>query len=155
MLITSISVQSLQDALERIEWYTCRWVIEEYHRCLKTGYQMEKSQLRHAERLQRLLAFLSILVVRLLQLRDLSRATPHLLAVDQTDECDDTEVLGSIEGIFANQETLAIILSHGAEHQLRSVLQRLCQMRGLDLFATRQIRDCAREFQDAMIGTRG
>lgn len=85
LLITSVPVQSLQDALERIEWYTCRWVIEEYHRCLKTGCQMEKSQLRHAERLQRLLAFLSILAVRLLQLRDLSRAMPHLLAVDHID----------------------------------------------------------------------
>jgi hypothetical protein len=72
----------LPDALERIEWYTCRWVIEEYHRCLKTGCQIEKSQLRHAERLQRLLAFLAILAVRLLQLRDLSRCAPHLLAIE-------------------------------------------------------------------------
>lgn len=85
LLITSVPVQLLQDALERIEWYTCRWVIEEYHRCLKTGCQMEKSQLRHAERIQRLLAFLSILAVRLLQLRDRSRSTPHLLAVDHLD----------------------------------------------------------------------
>jgi len=85
LLITSVSVQSLPDALERIDWYTCRWIIEEYHRCLKTGCQIEKSQLRHAERIQRLLAFLSILAVRLLQLRDLSRATPHLLAIDHVD----------------------------------------------------------------------
>jgi hypothetical protein len=63
----------------------CRWVIEEYHRCLKTGCQIEKSQLRHAERIQRLLAFLSILAVCLLQLRDLSRSTPHLLAIDHVD----------------------------------------------------------------------
>ena len=85
LLLTSVPVQSLPEALERIEWYTCRWVIEEYHRCLKTGCQIEKSQLRHADRLQRLLAFLSILAVRLLQLRDLSRATPHLLALDHVD----------------------------------------------------------------------
>lgn len=85
LLITSVPVQSLPEALERIEWYTCRWIIEEYHRCLKTGCHIEKSQLRHAERLQRLLAFLSILAVRLLQLRDLSRATPRLLAIDHID----------------------------------------------------------------------
>lgn len=85
LLITSVPVQSLPDALERIEWYTCRWVIEEYHRCLKTGCQIEKSQLRHAERIQRLLAFLSILAVRLLQLRDLSRYTPHLMAIEHID----------------------------------------------------------------------
>jgi len=85
LLITSVPVQSLPEALERIEWYTCRWIIEEYHRCLKTGCQIEKSQLRHAKRIQRLLAFLSILAIRLLQLRDLSRTTPHLLAMDHVD----------------------------------------------------------------------
>jgi hypothetical protein len=85
LLITSVPVQSLPEALERIEWYTCRWIIEEYHRCLKTGCNIEKTQLRHAERIQRLLAFLAILAVRLLQLRDLSRSTPHLLAIDHID----------------------------------------------------------------------
>jgi hypothetical protein len=85
LLITSVPVQSLSEALEQIEWYTCRWIIEEYHRCLKTGCNIEKTQLRHAERIQRLLAFLSILAVRLLQLRDLARATPHLLAIDLLD----------------------------------------------------------------------
>ena len=85
LLMTSVPVQSLPEALERIEWYTCRWVIEEFHRCLKTGCQIEKSQLRQAERIQRLLAFLSILAIRLLQLRDLSRSTPNLLAIDHVD----------------------------------------------------------------------
>jgi hypothetical protein len=99
LLMTSVPVQSLPDALERIEWYTCRWVIEEYHRCLKTGCQMEKSQLRHAERLQRLLAFLSILAVRLLQLRDLSRSTPHLLAIDHVDP-----ILVQIIALHANKK---------------------------------------------------
>jgi len=41
--------------------------------------------LRQAERIQRLLAFLSILAVRMLQLRDLSRSTPNLLAIDHVD----------------------------------------------------------------------
>ena len=80
LLLTSVPVTCLEDALERIDWYTCRWIIEEYHSCLKTGCALEKSQLQHAQRLQRLLAFLSILAVRLLQLRDLSRSTPQLLA---------------------------------------------------------------------------
>jgi hypothetical protein len=80
LLLTSVPVQTLADALERIDWYTCRWLVEEYHSCLKTGCAIQKSQLQHAERLQRLLAFLSILAVRLLQLRDLARTTPQLLA---------------------------------------------------------------------------
>jgi hypothetical protein len=81
LLLTSVRVDTLQEALERIEWYTYRWLVEEYHSCLKTGCAIEQSQLQHGERLQRLLAFLAILAVRLLQLRDLSRARPTLLAV--------------------------------------------------------------------------
>jgi hypothetical protein len=80
LLLTSVPVLTLQDALERIDWYSCRWIVEEYHSCLKTGCAVEHSQLQHAQRLQRLLAFVSLLAVRLLQLRDLSRTAPHLLA---------------------------------------------------------------------------
>lgn len=80
LLLTSVPVECLADALERIDWYTCRWIIEEYPSCLKTGCAIQKSQLQHAQRLQRRLAFLSILAIRLLQLRDLSRTTPQILA---------------------------------------------------------------------------
>ncbi len=81
LLLTSVPVQTPADALQRIDWYTCRWIVEEYHSCLKTGCAIEKSKLQHAERLQRLLAFVSIPAVRLLQLRDMSRTTPQRLAV--------------------------------------------------------------------------
>lgn len=80
LLLTSVAVESLDDALERIEWYTYRWLVEEYHSCLKTGCVIEKSQLRHGQRLQRLLALVAVIAVRLLQLRDLSRYKPHWLA---------------------------------------------------------------------------
>jgi hypothetical protein len=43
---------------------------------------MEKRQLQDGARLQRLLGFLAILAVRLLQLRDVSRTTPNLRAVE-------------------------------------------------------------------------
>ena len=45
-----------------------------------------------------------------------------------------------------------LLLPH---HNLRTILQRLRQMRGLDFFTPRQICNRARQFQDAMIGTRG
>lgn len=81
VLLTSVAVTTLADALERLDWYTCRWIVEEYHSCLKTGCGIEDSQLQHADRLQRLLGFHAILAVRLLQLRDLARSTPTLRAV--------------------------------------------------------------------------
>jgi hypothetical protein len=80
LLLTSVPVLSLSDALERIDWYTCRWIVEDYHSCLKTGCALENSRLQQADRLQRLLAFLSIVAVRLLQLRDLSRTAPDSMA---------------------------------------------------------------------------
>ncbi len=81
LLLTSVAVETLADALERIDWYTHRWIVEEYHSCLKTGCAIEKSQLQQGDRLQRLLGFLAILAVRLLQLRDWSRTKPNLLAL--------------------------------------------------------------------------
>lgn len=76
LLLTSVPVEQLADALERLDWYTCRWKVEEYHKCLKTGCRMELSQLRTGPRLKRLLGFLAILAVRMLQLRDLARTSP-------------------------------------------------------------------------------
>jgi hypothetical protein len=76
LLLTSVPVEHLADALERLDWYTCRWKVEEYHKCLKTGCRMELSQLRTGPRLKRLLGFLAILAVRMLQLRDLARTSP-------------------------------------------------------------------------------
>lgn len=77
LLLTDVPVTTAEDAAERLLWYTRRWLIEEYHRCLKTGCRLEHSQLRHAARLQRLLAFLAILAVRLLQFRTLAQRDPH------------------------------------------------------------------------------
>ncbi|MEM6284566.1 MAG: IS4 family transposase [Chloroflexota bacterium] len=82
LLLTSVPVETVTDALERVDWYTHRWVVEEYHKCLKTGCSMEQRRLQKALRLHRLLAFLSILAIRLLQLRDWARTKPHLKAVD-------------------------------------------------------------------------
>jgi hypothetical protein len=47
--------------------------VEEYHQGLKMRCRLEQRQLRTAERLMRLLGFLSPLAVRLLQLRDAAR----------------------------------------------------------------------------------
>ena len=67
---------------DRADWHCRRWVIEEYHKCLKTGCGIEKCQVRDAEGLRVLLGFLSLLAVRLLMLRDLSRSCPQMLAYE-------------------------------------------------------------------------
>ncbi|MBW4498754.1 MAG: hypothetical protein KME57_04010 [Scytonema hyalinum WJT4-NPBG1] len=64
----------------QLDWYATRWLIEEYHKCFKTGCAVEQRQLESASSLVTLLGFFAIVSVRLLQLRNLSRSHPQLLA---------------------------------------------------------------------------
>lgn len=73
ILLTNVPVQTLADAEERIGWYTCRWIIEEYHKGQKTGCGVETLQFTRKERLEPVIALLSVVAVFLLQLRDLAR----------------------------------------------------------------------------------
>jgi len=72
-----VPTTTLEQAWERVEWYEHRWVVEDYHQGLKTGCRLEARQVQSADRLIRLLGFLSPLAVRLLQLRDLARREPE------------------------------------------------------------------------------
>jgi hypothetical protein len=80
LLLTSVPTTNLAAAWERTRWYQCRWLAEDYHQCLKTGCQIEKRQLQEGQRLIRLLGFLSPVAARLLQLRELARLCPEVLA---------------------------------------------------------------------------
>jgi hypothetical protein len=73
MLLTNVEVLSVADGWERVGWYSCRWLIEEYHKVQKTGCEIERMQFCFAERLQPAIALLSVVAVWLLQLRDASR----------------------------------------------------------------------------------
>ena len=55
-------------------------MIEEYYKCLKSGCAVQARQLTTAVGLQRVLGFLAIVAVKLLQLRMLSRTEPECLA---------------------------------------------------------------------------
>lgn len=72
------AVASLADAVERIQWYTCRWGIEVFHRILKSGCQIEDRQLGTADRLQACLAIDAVVAWRIHHLTYLGRATPDL-----------------------------------------------------------------------------
>lgn len=72
MLLTSEPVDNFPQARAIISYYQYRWVIEEWHRALKEGCRLEQSQLESIDNLQRLAALLSIMAVRLIQLRDLA-----------------------------------------------------------------------------------
>jgi Transposase DNA-binding/Transposase Tn5 dimerisation domain len=76
ILFTTVPVTDAATARERIEWYRWRWVVEEYHKALKTGCAMEQRQLQRAQGLLALLGFLAMVAVRLLPLRTTARTAP-------------------------------------------------------------------------------
>jgi Transposase DNA-binding/Transposase DDE domain len=73
ILLTNLPVDDLAAANERIDWYKCRWIVEEYHKACKTGCQIEDMQFTTEDRLQPAIALISVVAVSLLQLRDASR----------------------------------------------------------------------------------
>ena len=68
------------------EGYGFRWMIEEFHKCQKTGCQVEARRLEHTDRLEPLIGLLSILAVRLLELKFVARDNPGTPARDLFDE---------------------------------------------------------------------
>lgn len=81
MLLSSLPITTFEEAYRAIDWYTCRWLCEDYHQCLKTGCKVEQTQLDDAADIRRLLGFEIPIAVRLLQLRQAARQTPELPAV--------------------------------------------------------------------------
>jgi Transposase DNA-binding/Transposase Tn5 dimerisation domain len=80
ILLTSLRVTTWAEARYLTQLYECRWLVEDYHMCLKTGCRLEASQLDHGHDLQRLLGFTAPLAVRLLQLRHVVRTAPQVPA---------------------------------------------------------------------------
>jgi hypothetical protein len=74
-LLTNLAVTTAAQAWEKVDWYCHRWIIEEFHKAQKTGCDIESPQLTHVDRLQPLIALLSVVATALLTLRDLSRDT--------------------------------------------------------------------------------
>lgn len=86
ILYSSITVDSLEDALEKIEWYSNRWIIEEYHKCLKTGCRIESHQNESGKSLKSLLGVLGIIAILMLRLRNLARNDSEIRADEVVDK---------------------------------------------------------------------
>lgn len=77
-LLTDLPVATLAEAVQLVQWYTLRWLIERYHLVLKSGCQVERLQLETAERLQRALALYCLVAWRLLWLTYQARRSPEV-----------------------------------------------------------------------------
>ena len=74
ILLTNVPVTTPAAARERVGWYECRFIVEEYHKGMKTGCGLETMQFEQIARLEPAIGVLSVLTLSLLQLRDAARA---------------------------------------------------------------------------------
>jgi len=72
-LLSNQPVESTAAAWEKSDWYGCRPIIEEYHKCMKTGCQIEDLQFETSQSLQPMIGLRSVVAIMLLQLREAFR----------------------------------------------------------------------------------
>jgi hypothetical protein len=79
-LLTTMAVDDLAQASQKLQWYALRWQIEVYHRTLKSGCLVEERQLGNVARLENCLAIDMVVAWRILYMTRLGRCTPDLPA---------------------------------------------------------------------------
>ncbi len=85
-LVTNISTTNADEAAEKVAWYVQRWKIERFHYILKNGCEVEKLQEHHADRLQKLILFYSIIALQIQHLTYRSREQPEAPATEVISE---------------------------------------------------------------------
>lgn len=80
VLLTSLEVATFEQACQVIEDYETRWLIEEYHKVIKTGCSVERHALRTKDRLEALTGLITVVGARLLQLKTISKSEPEVKA---------------------------------------------------------------------------
>ena len=95
LLLTTVQVVSLKQALRCVRWYGRRWRIEEWHRVLKSGCKIEEHQNHSAEALLRAITLDAVIAWRIMVLVLLGREVPGLPAevIFDSDECEVLELL--------------------------------------------------------------
>jgi hypothetical protein len=77
-LLTSLEVNTVTEALQCVQWYCYRWLIERFHYVLKSGTRIEELQLKQAGSLQKAIHVYSLAAMRIMQMVYQSIASPHL-----------------------------------------------------------------------------
>jgi hypothetical protein len=76
LLLTDLPIDTDDDVLRIVDYYTCRWQIEIYFRVLKSGCKVEESQLETAARFEPYLALCLIVAWRVMHVMMLGRDCP-------------------------------------------------------------------------------
>lgn len=82
ILLTSMPCEETEQLALVAKGYSLRWQIEEFHKCEKTGCQVEARRLEHTDRLEPLIGLLSVVAFALLTLKVASMDTPSKPAAE-------------------------------------------------------------------------
>lgn len=103
VLLTSLPVESFEQACELLGLYLCRWEIELFHKVLKSGCRLEEMQLRHDLSLKPAIVLFMIVAWRLLYAMRLGRECPELPCDLVFDESEWKSVVVVLKGRAALQ----------------------------------------------------
>jgi hypothetical protein len=92
-LLTTQAVSDFESAVDVVRCYTARWVIEEFHRVLKSGCRVEQMQFDTVERIKPAVGILAVVAWRVLYLTKYARSEPNP-DVSAVADADELEVLG-------------------------------------------------------------
>lgn len=87
ILITNLPVSSEKDALRVVRIYRHRWLIEDYHKAIKTGFRIEDNQLKQAHRILALFGLIGVIATKLLAIREFCRLSPTTPVEEKIPEC--------------------------------------------------------------------
>jgi hypothetical protein len=97
ILLTDLPCPDFRAICRIVQIYACRWLIEEYHKALKTGMGIEKTQLTTTHGITALLGIVAIAAIRLLQMKILARAQPD---APLEDDLLDSEVAAVLDAKY-------------------------------------------------------
>jgi hypothetical protein len=92
LLVCSVATQTPEELKTRRDWYSCRWLVEVFHHIEKNGCREEARRFETAARLEACLAILSVVAVRVFQLRTALTAQPEAPA-EQVATAEEIQVL--------------------------------------------------------------
>ena len=100
LLLTSLPVDTFEQACLVVEYYLCRWQIEIYFKVLKSGCKIEDRQFETSERIKPCIALYMIVAWRVLFVTMLGRECPDLpcTVLFEDDEWESVYMIASLGG---------------------------------------------------------
>lgn len=86
LFLTTLSIESEEEAKRIIKYYLCRWEIETFFNVLKNGCKVEERELQTMKRLENMLALLMIVAWRVMFLMNLGRQEGNRLSSEVFEE---------------------------------------------------------------------